>query len=248
MQPLVASMPEVMLVGTLLEHHPEIGPMLDAMERKFCGERAGFAGILSRLAGVVAAFVVRGWVECGCGDATDWVQALRDPRLSPGHCRIAPRAGTQLDCCRTGGADRLSPFGVYATVRCCHRHDAGALFDAIADAPCRPVDRAGSSADRECGLSARVRIACRLQPRLQAHERPAAGCAARAVGKRRLTGSGLFNIPYRLRDTGRTRCAGSSPRSTRAVTPLRRAAGTASTARRAACPVVSVRRIEAAQP
>ncbi|WP_323122902.1 AraC family transcriptional regulator [Burkholderia alba] len=81
MQPLVASMPEVMHVGTLLERYPEIRPMLDAMERESCSERAGFAGILARLADVVAAFIVRGWVECGCGDATGWVQALQDPRL-----------------------------------------------------------------------------------------------------------------------------------------------------------------------
>lgn len=81
MQPLVAAMPEVMHVGTLLERYPEIRPMLDAMERESCAERAGFAGILARLADVIAAFIVRGWVECGCGDATGWVQALRDPRL-----------------------------------------------------------------------------------------------------------------------------------------------------------------------
>jgi AraC-like DNA-binding protein len=29
----------------------------------------------------VSAFIVRGWVECGCGDATGWVEALRDPKL-----------------------------------------------------------------------------------------------------------------------------------------------------------------------
>ncbi|MGH8779845.1 cupin domain-containing protein [Paraburkholderia sp.] len=81
MQPLVTSMPEVMHVGTLLERYPEIQPMLDAMERESCTERAGYAGILARLADVVAAFIVRGWVECGCGDAMGWVQALRDPRL-----------------------------------------------------------------------------------------------------------------------------------------------------------------------
>lgn len=44
--------------------------------------RAGFAGILARLADVVAALIVRGWVEGGCGKATGWVQVLRDPRLS----------------------------------------------------------------------------------------------------------------------------------------------------------------------
>jgi AraC-like DNA-binding protein len=82
MHPLVALMPEVMHVGTLLGRQPEILPMLEAMEREVCMERAGYAGILSRLADVVSASIVRGWVECGCGNATGWVDALRDPRLS----------------------------------------------------------------------------------------------------------------------------------------------------------------------
>ncbi|MBJ9916836.1 AraC family transcriptional regulator [Burkholderia cenocepacia] len=81
MQPLVGTMPAFMHVGTLLARYPEIRPMLDAMEREACTARAGFAGILARLADVVAAFIVRGWVECGCGDATGWVQALREPKL-----------------------------------------------------------------------------------------------------------------------------------------------------------------------
>ncbi len=81
MHPLVTLMPETMHVGTLLERYPEILPMLEAMEREARGERAGFAGILARLADVVSAFIVRAWVECGCGDAKGWVAALRDPRL-----------------------------------------------------------------------------------------------------------------------------------------------------------------------
>ncbi|WP_425373548.1 AraC family transcriptional regulator [Phyllobacterium leguminum] len=81
MQPLVAVMPEMMHVGTLLGREPEILPMLEAMEREARMERAGYAGILARLADVVSASIVRGWVECGCGDATGWVNALRDPKL-----------------------------------------------------------------------------------------------------------------------------------------------------------------------
>jgi AraC-like DNA-binding protein len=81
MHPLVALMPEVMLVDTLLDRQPEIEPMLQAMEREVRTERAGSAGILARLADVVSASIVRGWVECGCGDATGWIAALRDPRL-----------------------------------------------------------------------------------------------------------------------------------------------------------------------
>ncbi|MCJ8145100.1 AraC family transcriptional regulator [Ancylobacter sp. A5.8] len=82
MKPLVALMPSVMSVGTLLDRYPELLPMLEAMERETRGDRAGFAGILARLAEVVSVFIVRAWVECGCGTAAGWVAALRDPRLA----------------------------------------------------------------------------------------------------------------------------------------------------------------------
>ncbi|HEX7817485.1 AraC family transcriptional regulator [Dyella sp.] len=81
MQMLVTAMPEVMRVSTLLDRYPELRAMLDAMERESQSRRAGFAGILARMADLIAALIVRGWVECGCGDATGWVEALRDPRL-----------------------------------------------------------------------------------------------------------------------------------------------------------------------
>lgn len=81
MQMLVSAMPEVLLADTLMHKYPEVQPMLDAMERESLSRRAGYAGILSRLADVVASFIVRGWVESGCGDAGGWLQALRDPRL-----------------------------------------------------------------------------------------------------------------------------------------------------------------------
>jgi AraC-like DNA-binding protein len=82
MHALVTLMPEMMQVSTLLDRQPEITPMLEAMEREVRMPRAGSAGILAQLANVVSASIVRGWVECGCGDATGWVEALRDPRLS----------------------------------------------------------------------------------------------------------------------------------------------------------------------
>lgn len=81
MHPLVALMPQVMPVGTIAGRQPEILPLLAAMEREMAGQRAGAAGILARLADVVAASMVRGWVESGCGDAAGWVAALRDARL-----------------------------------------------------------------------------------------------------------------------------------------------------------------------
>lgn len=82
MQPLIRAMPEVMMVSRLMSTWPEIHPLLAAMERESTAQQVGFAGILARLADVVAALIVRGWVESGCGKATGWVQVLRDPRLS----------------------------------------------------------------------------------------------------------------------------------------------------------------------
>jgi len=82
MQRLVRLMPEAMIVGTLSERHPEVLPILKAMESEVCGRRVGFAGILARLADVLSAIIVRGWVECGCDGASGLVQALRDPRLA----------------------------------------------------------------------------------------------------------------------------------------------------------------------
>ncbi|PBQ03356.1 AraC family transcriptional regulator [Pseudomonas congelans] len=82
MQPLVAAMPDVMQVSTLLDTCPELRPMLVAMEREALMLQAGHAGILARLAEVVAALLVRGWVAGGCGNATGWLGALQDPRLS----------------------------------------------------------------------------------------------------------------------------------------------------------------------
>ena len=82
MQSLVRLMPAVMLVGTLPERHPEIMAILRAMESEVSGRRVGFAGVLARLADVVSAIIVRGWVECGCSGASGVVDALRDPRLA----------------------------------------------------------------------------------------------------------------------------------------------------------------------
>ena len=82
MQRLVRLMPEAMIVGTLSERHPEVLPILEAMESEVRGRRVGFAGILARLADVLSAIIVRGWVECGCDGASGLVDALRDPRLA----------------------------------------------------------------------------------------------------------------------------------------------------------------------
>ncbi|HCJ5696882.1 TPA: helix-turn-helix transcriptional regulator [Escherichia coli] len=52
------------------------------MKREICSGRIGYPGIMARLAEVVAAMLIRGWVECGCGNGSGLVAALKDPRLA----------------------------------------------------------------------------------------------------------------------------------------------------------------------
>ncbi|HDU5939500.1 TPA: AraC family transcriptional regulator [Klebsiella variicola] len=109
MQPLVKAMPEVMRVSSLLNTWPEIQPLLVAMERESLTRQVGYAGILARLADVVAALIVRGWVECGCGNATGWVQVLRDPRLAKAIYAMHQRPGVNWkveDLAREAGLSR----------------------------------------------------------------------------------------------------------------------------------------------
>ena len=75
-------MPGLMLIDAGGQRYPGLVPILTTMEREVSAARIGFAGILARLADVVAAMVVRGWVERACGNASGLVAALRDPRLA----------------------------------------------------------------------------------------------------------------------------------------------------------------------
>jgi len=132
LHPLVGLMPPVMSVSELLVRQPEILPLLQAMEREMRAERAGSAGILARLADVVAASIVRGWVECGCGDATGWVEALRDPQLGrvitalhrdPGRRWTVAEMAAEMHSSRSAFAERftaatgLTPLRYLANLR-----------------------------------------------------------------------------------------------------------------------------------
>ncbi|WP_281701132.1 AraC family transcriptional regulator [Acetobacter malorum] len=82
LQGLVPLMPELMMIDATSQRYLELMPILTAMEEEACAGRVGDAGILARLADVVMAVIVRGWVECGCGNSSAFVTALREPRLS----------------------------------------------------------------------------------------------------------------------------------------------------------------------
>jgi AraC-like DNA-binding protein len=79
--PLLRMMPELMTACALAEIEPDIPPLLDAMTREVTGNRIGSGGIVARLADVLAARIVRAWVERGCGDSSGWLAAVRNPEI-----------------------------------------------------------------------------------------------------------------------------------------------------------------------
>jgi AraC-like DNA-binding protein len=81
LHPLLALMPDVMRAHELAKNEPSVPHLLEAMMREVAMDRVGAGGVLARLADVLAATIVRAWVEHGCGDASGWVAAVRDPQL-----------------------------------------------------------------------------------------------------------------------------------------------------------------------
>ncbi len=77
LHPLLQMMPEVMRTCDLVGKEPSFSWLLDAMNREVEMDRVGAAGILARLADVLAASIIRSWVEFGCGDASGWIAAVR---------------------------------------------------------------------------------------------------------------------------------------------------------------------------
>ncbi|MCW7541655.1 AraC family transcriptional regulator [Aquabacterium sp. A7-Y] len=81
LHPLVTMMPDVMRAGDLAQRDPTVPALLDAMEREIALERIGACGILARMADVLAASIIRAWVECGCNNPTGWIAAVRCPKI-----------------------------------------------------------------------------------------------------------------------------------------------------------------------
>ena len=79
LHPLLAMMPEVIRAGELAQRDPGVPMLLEAMEREASLNRIGACGILARMADVLAASIIRAWVECACSNSTGWIAALRSP-------------------------------------------------------------------------------------------------------------------------------------------------------------------------
>lgn len=81
LHPLLAMMPNLMRANELATKDPSVPALLEAMEREVALERIGACGILARMADVLAACIIRAWVECACNDASGWIAAVQCPRI-----------------------------------------------------------------------------------------------------------------------------------------------------------------------
>ncbi|PZU86815.1 MAG: AraC family transcriptional regulator [Chelatococcus sp.] len=75
--PLLRMMPNLMMAQELASREPGIPQLLQTMGCEVAMDRVGAGGILARLADVLAASIIRHWVEHGCGDSSGWIAAAR---------------------------------------------------------------------------------------------------------------------------------------------------------------------------
>lgn len=117
LHPLLGMMPDVMRTAELEVYEPGIPHLLEAMAREVTMERVGSGGILARLADVLAATIIRSWVERGCGDSSGWIAAVRDRKigqvlaaihLEPSREWSVEALARMMGVSRSGFADRFA--------------------------------------------------------------------------------------------------------------------------------------------
>jgi AraC-like DNA-binding protein len=79
--PLLRMMPDVMRAKALMNSEAATLHLLDAMASEIAMNRVGACGIVARLADVLAAQIIRSWVESGFSGASGWIAAVRHPDI-----------------------------------------------------------------------------------------------------------------------------------------------------------------------
>ena len=79
--PLLELMPPVLLVTGGATEDPALPRLLDFMAREVKAKRVGTATVMTRLADVVIAHVIRLRVESRAADTSGWLAAIRDPKI-----------------------------------------------------------------------------------------------------------------------------------------------------------------------
>lgn len=92
--PVLELMPPVLLVRGGGAEDATLHPLLDSMAEEVAAQRIGGATVLTRLADVVVARVIRAWVERREGNSAGWLAAIRDPKIGKALAAIHRRPGT----------------------------------------------------------------------------------------------------------------------------------------------------------
>jgi AraC-like DNA-binding protein len=79
--PLLKALPDVLQAKELMHAEPATQHLLNAMAGEMSTSRVGAAGIIARLADVLAVQIIRSWIEHGCSDAAGWIAAVRHPQI-----------------------------------------------------------------------------------------------------------------------------------------------------------------------
>jgi AraC-like DNA-binding protein len=91
--PLLELMPPVLLIRSAATQDATLPTLLEIMAEEIVSERVGAATVMTRLADVVIARVVRAWVESQRGETAGWLGAIRDPKIGRALAAIHQRPG-----------------------------------------------------------------------------------------------------------------------------------------------------------
>jgi AraC-like DNA-binding protein len=81
LHPLLTLMPAIVRGCDVASNDPIVRPLLEAMTAEAAEPRMGSATILSRMADLLTARLIRCWVDCSENSTSGWLAAIRDPHI-----------------------------------------------------------------------------------------------------------------------------------------------------------------------
>lgn len=124
------AMPPVLFTCGFRVHEPIFASLLETMHREAASDRAGSGSVIERLADVVASAAVRIWLEQGCGNAREWLAAVRDPHL-----------GRAIDAIHDNPGSPWTVESLARLARASRSQFAEQFRDAVGDTPARYLTR-----------------------------------------------------------------------------------------------------------
>lgn len=81
LHPLIGLMPAIIRGCDVATHDPMVNPLIAAMAQEAAHPKMGSATILSRMADLLTARLIRCWVKSHESSTTGWLAAIRDPHI-----------------------------------------------------------------------------------------------------------------------------------------------------------------------